>query len=100
MVNVDNMYNVVISLFRIELHNTSGYLLKSLIANNIRNINLILLTDDLEEYYSFAEGLIIQLYNMSISSVIYPNIFVNYLNQELSRYKMQKFFIQLNLFYL
>lgn len=90
LVNVDNMYNVVISLFRIELHNTSGYLLKSLIANNIRNINLILLTDDLEEYYSFAEGLIIQLYNMSISSVIYPNIFVNYLNQELSRYKMQE----------
>lgn len=90
LVNVDNQFNVIISLFRIDLHNTSGYLLKSLTANNIRNINLLLLTDDLNEYYSFAEGLIIQLYNMSVSSVIYPNIFVNYLNTNLSRYKLQE----------
>jgi hypothetical protein len=108
MININDKYNVIISLLDNLINLSPQYLLKSLIINNIRNINLLII-DDIDTYYKFTEGLLINIYNLFNDSLnnkslsIYKNkyvnnlsllkknnnFFINYLNNNLIKNKIQ-----------
>jgi hypothetical protein len=90
MINIDNKFNVIISLFKKDklINNGPKYLLSSMISNNIRNINLLLINEIDDIYYKFTEAFLIYIYN-SKHNIKYQNFFINYLSQSLSKQKIQ-----------
>lgn len=89
MFNIDGKYNIIISLFDNHITNAgSSYLIKSMVTNNFRNINLLLLANDISTYYKFTESVLINIYNLN-DTVQDPNFFINYLNTKLDKQVIQ-----------
>jgi hypothetical protein len=91
MINIDNKYNVIISLFT-ENHfanNIANYLLSSILTNNIRNINLLLPSETDDTYYKFTEAFLVHIYNFNMKNVKTPNFFINYISKTLSKEHIQ-----------
>lgn len=89
MFDIDSKYNIIISLFNNHfINNGSSYLINSMIINNIRNINLLLITKDINKYYKFTESILINIYNLD-NTIQNTNFFINYLNKKLSKQTIQ-----------
>jgi hypothetical protein len=90
MMNIDNKFNVIISLTNSIINYSPKYLLTSMQTNNIRNINLLLPGETNDTYYKLTEGLLIELYSINKNQNIkISNYFINYLNSELSKQYIQ-----------
>lgn len=89
MFDIDGKYNIIISLFTNHLINAgSTYLINSMITNNIRNINFLLITKDINKYYKLTESMLINIYNLN-NDIQNPNFFINYLNKDLQKQTIQ-----------